>query len=576
MNNDLASLLKTHFGYETFRPLQREIMEAALAGRDMLAILPTGAGKSLCYQLPALAREGLTLVVSPLIALMKDQVDQLTACGRCRHVPQLHARCRRKPAAASTASAPASTLCSTSRPERLMSGDFSRQPESVERHRRSPSTRRTASANGATISARNTASSPNSATLLPGVPVMALTATATDASASDIVTQLAAARARRLRRQLQPPEPHLPRRRRRTRRLRADRATSSAAAPARAASSIAPVAQAHRGARRRARRPTASRAVPYHAGLDADERARNQEPFSATRSASSAPPSPSAWASTSPTSASSSTTTCRRTSRATTRKPAAPAATACPPIACCSSPAATSRSRPRFIDEITDARGTRRIARPQLRQMVALRRKRRLPPRRSARLLRRDMAGRQLRRLRQLPRPARDLGRHHRRAEVPLLRLPRQTKRPARRVGIHHLSKSSPAPTPRKSSPRRHDQLSTYGIGKEHSAAQVGRDRPPTRPQGLDRHRQRHLPHRHHHRRWHGAAPRTPPRFPHPPHGRGQTRRPPAHRRHRVRHGAFRNPPRPPQTTRRCRRRPALRRLLRCRPAPHGPRLSDG
>ncbi len=79
--DSLPRLLKTHFGYESFRPLQREIMDAALGGRDVLAILPTGAGKSLCYQLPALAREGLTLVVSPLIALMKDQVDQLTASG---------------------------------------------------------------------------------------------------------------------------------------------------------------------------------------------------------------------------------------------------------------------------------------------------------------------------------------------------------------------------------------------------------------------------------------------------------------------------------------------------------------
>jgi ATP-dependent DNA helicase RecQ len=77
----LARLLKSHFGYDAFRPLQREIMESSLAGRDVLAILPTGAGKSLCYQLPALVREGLTLVVSPLIALMKDQVDQLQAAG---------------------------------------------------------------------------------------------------------------------------------------------------------------------------------------------------------------------------------------------------------------------------------------------------------------------------------------------------------------------------------------------------------------------------------------------------------------------------------------------------------------
>ena len=78
---DLAPLLKQTFGYDTFRPLQREIMDATLAGRDVVAILPTGAGKSLCFQLPALAREGLTLVISPLIALMKDQVDALVASG---------------------------------------------------------------------------------------------------------------------------------------------------------------------------------------------------------------------------------------------------------------------------------------------------------------------------------------------------------------------------------------------------------------------------------------------------------------------------------------------------------------
>jgi ATP-dependent DNA helicase RecQ len=77
----LASILKQTFGYDSFRPLQREIMEAALANRDVAAILPTGAGKSLCFQLPALVREGLTLVISPLIALMKDQVDALTASG---------------------------------------------------------------------------------------------------------------------------------------------------------------------------------------------------------------------------------------------------------------------------------------------------------------------------------------------------------------------------------------------------------------------------------------------------------------------------------------------------------------
>ena len=77
----LHSLLKEYFGFRTFRPLQEEIIRDALAGRDVFAVLPTGGGKSLCFQLPALAREGLTVVVSPLIALMKDQVDALQAAG---------------------------------------------------------------------------------------------------------------------------------------------------------------------------------------------------------------------------------------------------------------------------------------------------------------------------------------------------------------------------------------------------------------------------------------------------------------------------------------------------------------
>jgi len=79
--DDLLLTLKTTFGYDSFRPLQREIIETTLAGRDVFALLPTGGGKSLCFQLPALLQPGLTVVVSPLIALMKDQVDQLQAAG---------------------------------------------------------------------------------------------------------------------------------------------------------------------------------------------------------------------------------------------------------------------------------------------------------------------------------------------------------------------------------------------------------------------------------------------------------------------------------------------------------------
>src|SRR6195256_5512995 len=78
---DLGGALKKHFGYSAFRPLQQEIVVDALAGRDVFALMPTGGGKSLCFQLPALLRSGLTIVVSPLISLMKDQVDALQTSG---------------------------------------------------------------------------------------------------------------------------------------------------------------------------------------------------------------------------------------------------------------------------------------------------------------------------------------------------------------------------------------------------------------------------------------------------------------------------------------------------------------
>ena len=74
-------VLKTYWGYDSFRPMQEEIVREALEGRDVLAILPTGGGKSVCFQVPALMQEGLALVVTPLIALMKDQVQNLRQRG---------------------------------------------------------------------------------------------------------------------------------------------------------------------------------------------------------------------------------------------------------------------------------------------------------------------------------------------------------------------------------------------------------------------------------------------------------------------------------------------------------------
>src|SRR5437868_13806813 len=77
----LRGILRKVWGFDSFRPLQAEAMGAVLAGRDSIVVLPTGGGKSLCFQAPAVVRDGLAVVVSPLISLMKDQVDTLVGNG---------------------------------------------------------------------------------------------------------------------------------------------------------------------------------------------------------------------------------------------------------------------------------------------------------------------------------------------------------------------------------------------------------------------------------------------------------------------------------------------------------------
>ncbi|MHC4521316.1 MAG: DEAD/DEAH box helicase, partial [Planctomycetota bacterium] len=81
MIENVEKALAKYWGYDSFLPLQRRAIECVAEGKDSIVVLPTGGGKSLCFQAPAVLLPGLTIVVSPLIALMKDQVDALTECG---------------------------------------------------------------------------------------------------------------------------------------------------------------------------------------------------------------------------------------------------------------------------------------------------------------------------------------------------------------------------------------------------------------------------------------------------------------------------------------------------------------
>ena len=279
----LDQALKTNFGYTSFRAGQREIIEQVLAGRDACAILPTGGGKSLVYQLPALLLPGLTLVISPLIALMHDQVNRLTADGIA-------------------ATFLTSTLSPEERAQReadVLKGRYRLLYVSPERFA-SPAFRSLLAAvrarQGVALLAVDEAHCISewghdyrpdyrllgeARALLPGVPLLALTATATERVRRDIVEQL----------QLQRAYMHIASFNRpnlsyevsergrdvyadlrgRIRRLHADDPTTS----------IIVYCQSRRAVDALAERLTGDGvvAVPYHAGLSPEERAANQEAF---------------------------------------------------------------------------------------------------------------------------------------------------------------------------------------------------------------------------------------------------------------------------------------------------------
>lgn len=182
--------MKKHWGYESFRPLQRDAMVSALDSRDSLTVLPTGGGKSLCYQVPAVCRDGLAVIVSPLIALMKDQVDALTQCG-------IPAACvnsslspqERQDVAARVRSGELKLLFAA--PERLV------QPRTIDFLRRDANVSFIAIDEAHCISNWGHDFRPEYRQLgalresFPGAAIHAFTATATEKVRQDIVTQLA-------------------------------------------------------------------------------------------------------------------------------------------------------------------------------------------------------------------------------------------------------------------------------------------------------------------------------------------------------------------------------------------------
>ncbi len=178
-------LLHDVFGLKRLRPGQLDVIGNAMEGRDTLAIMPTGAGKSLCYQLPALMLPGRTVVVSPLIALMKDQCDKLRAAG-VEAVQFNSALTADELADANDAVASGRAKIVFSTPERLVDGDFRRLLSALADEPARRSTRRIASRNGATTSGRASSRSARRSRVLGRPTLLALTATASEAVADDI------------------------------------------------------------------------------------------------------------------------------------------------------------------------------------------------------------------------------------------------------------------------------------------------------------------------------------------------------------------------------------------------------
>ncbi|MDP1845949.1 MAG: DNA helicase RecQ [Candidatus Moranbacteria bacterium] len=190
----MLNLLKNRFGFDRFRPLQEEIISQALLGKDAFVLMPTGGGKSLCYQLPALKMPGMTLVVSPLIALMKDQVDALKANG----IPAAFINSTLSPAEIDRTQTEARTgelKILYAAPERLANPGFQNFLSELKISLIAIDEAHCISEWGHDFRPdyRNLKILRN---IFPGVPVMALTATATEKVREDIIRQLSLGQAK--------------------------------------------------------------------------------------------------------------------------------------------------------------------------------------------------------------------------------------------------------------------------------------------------------------------------------------------------------------------------------------------
>ncbi|MYC30192.1 MAG: DNA helicase RecQ [Chloroflexi bacterium] len=268
------SILKSHFGYDRFRPLQEEIIDQVLGGGDALALMPTGGGKSLCYQLPAMCLPGLTLVISPLIALMKDQVDALNANGiSARYVNSTMTASEIEQVQAEAGRGQVKILYAA--PERLAIGSFRRFLNAIDLSL-------IAIDEAHCISEWGHEFRPDYRNLrqlraeFPQVPAIALTATATGQVREDIIEQLGLRRGRVF-----------------LSSFNRENLSYSVEVKEGYWSKLLPLLKAHRGESAiiycLSRRETEEMvedlndrgfsALPYHAGLESDVRRRNQEDF---------------------------------------------------------------------------------------------------------------------------------------------------------------------------------------------------------------------------------------------------------------------------------------------------------